>query len=247
MSLLELFLCDSACVVRYRGTERQVPAKSVVIAAPGASIVPMHALAVAAYQFQVGDLRGLYADLANHIGVHQGKPFVRDEIKSSVLSDDAFQVACRLASLDRRLLLRFLYSYCVGVEPDYFCGLLAHLMHSSTEFLDFIEENVYCTWTVTEYASALGLTPRNLNMLFQEKYGMSAKHWLLERRLQHARQLLWTTSMKVIDIATECGFKSPAHFSSLFRRRFDLCPRTMRGKLLEAAIGGKHGRELEQH
>lgn len=253
MILLQLFLCDRASVVRYRGTDRMVPANSVVFAAPGASIAALHVREprelrdIPAQGYCLGDLRGLYADLADHVKPNHGKPFARDELKPVVLSDDAFRVAMRLASLDRVLLLRFLYSYCVAVEPEYFCGLLAHLMHSSTEFFDFIEENLYCTWTVAEYANALGLSPRNLNVLFQEKYGVSAKHWLLERRLQHARHLLWTTSMKVIDIATECGFKSPAHFSDLFRRRFDFCPRTLRGKLSEATVGAKHGLELGQH
>jgi AraC family transcriptional regulator, exoenzyme S synthesis regulatory protein ExsA len=239
MTRIQFILCDGACVVTYRGIRHQIAPKAVVITMCGATVATARDAILRMHEFRVGDFQGLHADLASQIAVCRGKPFAREEVKCVAVSADAFDVACRLADLDRTVMLRFVYAYCVGVEPAYFCGFLAHVLHSSTEFFEFVNENLYCPWTVTQYAAALGMTPRNLNVLFQEKYGMSAKHWLVERRLQRARDLLCTTSMKVIDVANECGFSNPAHFSDSFRKRFEYCPRTLRAKMSEAIVEEK--------
>jgi AraC-like DNA-binding protein len=237
MTRLQVILCDGACIVTYRGVQRQIAPKTVVIAMPGAVVGAARESVVGVHEFRTGDFKSLHADLASQIVAHRGKLFAREEVKCVPVSADVFEVVCRLAELDCGVMLRFIYTYCVGVEPEYFCGFLAHLLHSSSEFFEFIDEHLYSPWTVTQYATALGMTPRNLNILFQEKYGTSAKHWLLERRLQRARDLLCTTSMKVVDVACECGFTSPAHFSDSFRKRFEFCPRALRSKMSEAIIG----------
>ncbi|MGF6812904.1 transcriptional regulator GlxA family with amidase domain [Paraburkholderia sp. Clong3] len=69
-----------------------------------------------------------------------------------------------------------------------------------------------------------------LNMLFYEKCGVSAKHWLLEQHLGKVRELLLATSMKITDVAQECGFNGHAHSCESFKRRYKDCMRSLRQK-----------------
>ncbi|WP_373417872.1 helix-turn-helix transcriptional regulator [Vibrio parahaemolyticus] len=55
----------------------------------------------------------------------------------------------------------------------------------------------------------------------------------MERRIKHAKKLLSTTSMRVIDIAIECGFSSHAHFTDRFRRYINCSPKQFRNRSLQ--------------
>lgn len=71
------------------------------------------------------------------------------------------------------------------------------------------------------------LTHRSLSAFkrdFQKQYDTTPGKWLLEKRLNHAKNLLLNTDKSVSDAAFESGFESPAHFSRAFSRRFGITP-----------------------
>ncbi|MGB9273770.1 MAG: helix-turn-helix domain-containing protein, partial [Terrimicrobiaceae bacterium] len=51
---------------------------------------------------------------------------------------------------------------------------------------------------------------------FRRCYGTTPGKWLIGRRLECAAQMLRTTSMSMTEIALECGFEEPSHFSRTF-------------------------------
>jgi AraC-like DNA-binding protein len=59
---------------------------------------------------------------------------------------------------------------------------------------------------------------------FRQCYGTTPAKWLIGRRLECAAQMLRTTSMSVTEIAFECGFEEPSHFSRAFKARFGRPP-----------------------
>lgn len=83
-------------------------------------------------------------------------------------------------------------------------------------------------WPVTRFAEDLGIEVRRLNFLFYKNYGVSAKQWLLERRLSYARQQLMVTEKKVADIALDSGFSNHAHFTESFKKRYLCSPTVLR-------------------
>jgi transcriptional regulator GlxA family with amidase domain len=46
--------------------------------------------------------------------------------------------------------------------------------------------------------------------------------------LEYGLSLLQTTDMQISQIALECGFKTPSHFSDSFRKRFNIAPKMIR-------------------
>jgi AraC family transcriptional regulator, exoenzyme S synthesis regulatory protein ExsA len=65
---------------------------------------------------------------------------------------------------------------------------------------------------------------------FHRCYRTTPARWLIERRLECAAQMLRTTSLSVIEIALECGFEEPSHFSRTFKSRFGRSPTDYREK-----------------
>jgi AraC-like DNA-binding protein len=59
---------------------------------------------------------------------------------------------------------------------------------------------------------------------FRQCYGTTPAKWLIARRLECAAQMLRTTSMSMTEIAFECGFEEPSHFSRAFKAKFDRSP-----------------------
>lgn len=73
-------------------------------------------------------------------------------------------------------------------------------------------------------AASLGVSPRQLQRLFQTHLGRSFKQFDRELRLERARELLEQTSLPVLDVAVATGFGSAEHFSRSYRARFGTSP-----------------------
>jgi AraC-like DNA-binding protein len=80
--------------------------------------------------------------------------------------------------------------------------------------------------TLNDIAHGCGLSLRYLHDLFRHD-GRTAREYLTEVRLQHARHMLdsATSSATVTDISLACGFVNSSHFSTAFRRAFGISPR----------------------
>lgn len=229
MGEVQVVLFRRAGCVDRAGQRWQVADNKVVVTDAGAKARGARG-DVDAYVFNAEELRELYVDMLGLLRSNEATPFFRDPVRVVCACPDVISASSRLGETDRRAMLRFVYSYMLSVEPAYFSRLLHHFVDSSREFFEFVERNSLNPWPVSEYADELGISMRKLNMLFYEKCGVSAKHWLLEQRLSKARELLLATDKKITDVAQECGFGSHAHFSESFKRRFKDCPRKFRQK-----------------
>ena len=77
---------------------------------------------------------------------------------------------------------------------------------------------------VGEVARAVGLSERHLSRIFAES-GTGIARVILERRLDHARRILSSPGAPAIgDVAAQCGFSSHAHFTRVYRERFEETP-----------------------
>ncbi|MBV4465818.1 AraC family transcriptional regulator [Pseudomonas sp. SWRI79] len=180
------------------------------------------------FDFYPADFQRLYADVVDLLGAPHRTLFWRDPIRMVKAQAEVISVLELLAQGTPDTLLRFAYIYCLGVDRRYFSALLQHIMTGDEPFFEFIETHSLNQWSVARYAQEFDMPLRKFNLLFQEKYGLTAKRWLLERRLTHARELLLSTPMRILDIALECGFSNHGHFTESFRRRFLCNPTQLR-------------------
>lgn len=176
------------------------------------------------FDFHESDFQEIHTELIDLIGDKPNPKFVPQTIRIVSVDEDMLRVLELLQRGPRSMLLRFIYVYCLGSDYVYFSALLRYLTSGDHSFMQFIESNKLMPWSVARFADEFNLPLRKFNMLFQEKFGVSAKRWLLERRLQHARSLLISTQWRILDIALECGFSNHAHFTDTFRKRFLINP-----------------------
>jgi len=78
--------------------------------------------------------------------------------------------------------------------------------------------------TVSRFASEMRCTTRHFSRTFHQVVGMSFRDKQAELRLLRARELLATTSSKVLEVALESGFESASLFNLLFKRSFGVTP-----------------------
>ncbi|AJJ63006.1 helix-turn-helix domain-containing protein [Yersinia aldovae] len=231
MKSIQFILFRQEGVLRCDGTNQTMSAGSLVVTNERASVSSFSQGSFISILCHAIDLLPIYQEMASKM-VQSNKirlPYnVSGHYKLLSASNDIMSATEQLANIERTASLRFLYLYCLGLEPVYFSQLLESIVGTNSELLEFFEQNRLNPWTVSRYADELGISTRKLNFLFYEKFGMSAKQWLLDQRLKKGCELLLSTRLRVADIAMECGFSNHAHFSDSFRRRFQQCPSHMR-------------------
>jgi AraC family transcriptional regulator len=96
--------------------------------------------------------------------------------------------------------------------------------------VDFIDQRIEGSLTLAELGAAVGLSPMHFAARFRAATGLSPHTFILRRRVEHAKTLLSTTRSTVADIAFSVGFRTQAHFTTVFRRHVDDTPHRWRAK-----------------
>ncbi|MEX3943301.1 helix-turn-helix domain-containing protein [Paraburkholderia sp. BR10937] len=71
---------------------------------------------------------------------------------------------------------------------------------------------------LAEMAESAGLTRMHFAAQFRQASGLRPHEYLLRRRIEHAQSLLLGSRRNALDIALSCGFRSQAHFTTVFKR-----------------------------
>jgi len=81
---------------------------------------------------------------------------------------------------------------------------------------------------LADWARVAGFTPVYFGRAFKRETGLKPMEWLIQRRLQQARQQLVGTQQSVAEIAEACSFASPFYFSRVFKKHFGQSPSAFR-------------------
>jgi AraC family transcriptional regulator, exoenzyme S synthesis regulatory protein ExsA len=96
-----------------------------------------------------------------------------------------------------------------------------------------MEENFHLNLSLAEFAIICGRSVSTFKRDFFKKFRTTPGKWILSKRLHHAKFLLTTTDKTVSEVAYECGFEEPAHFTKSFKKQFKATPSQFQGELLE--------------
>jgi AraC family transcriptional regulator, regulatory protein of adaptative response / DNA-3-methyladenine glycosylase II len=92
-----------------------------------------------------------------------------------------------------------------------------------------IEEHALSSAKVGELAASLGVSDRHLRRVTESELGVSPIELAQTQRLLLAKRLLGETRLSQIEIAFASGFGSVRRFNALFKSRYGLSPRALRG------------------
>lgn len=106
-------------------------------------------------------------------------------------------------------------------EPKPF-GDTGYEMLSTIRYKIYSEPYIQRT---VEYAShEVRMSRSAFQHLYREQFGVSFVQDLIESRTQYAKMLLSTTNLSVHEVASQCGYRSYAHFSRQFKERTGITP-----------------------
>jgi AraC family transcriptional regulator len=107
--------------------------------------------------------------------------------------------------------------------------------------IDYIEAHLGDPIGLTEMAAAAGLSRMHFAAQFRVATGMRPHEYLLRRRTERAQNLLSASSLPLVEIALEVGFKSQSHFTTVFTGLVGKTPKNWRQQTLAAKSAGNAG------
>jgi len=120
-------------------------------------------------------------------------------------------------------LLELLYDL-AAIDADLMKQLMQLKKQVRSDIPKIVEENILNPVSVNDLAYLSGRSLSSFKRDFQSIYNMPPYHWLRERRLDKAKELLINTSMSVTDVCFMTGFENNTHFSRAFKERYGCSP-----------------------
>jgi AraC family transcriptional regulator len=96
------------------------------------------------------------------------------------------------------------------------------------QVLDYIHDHLNQDIKLADLAALIGMSQFHFSHLFKQSMGMAPYQYLLQQRIERAKQLLKQTDRSIMDIAFICGFNSHSHLSRQFRQLTGTTPKAYR-------------------
>ena len=106
-------------------------------------------------------------------------------------------------------------------EASAFGGLAPWQVKRVTAYLT---DNLKHDFSLIDVAAQIGLSPHHFSRAFKRATGRPPHRFLMERRVERARDMLSGTRLSLVEIALACGFAGQSHFTTAFKRHTGLTP-----------------------
>jgi AraC family transcriptional regulator len=95
---------------------------------------------------------------------------------------------------------------------------------SRRNVIDLVRSRISEDISLADMAAVTGLSITHFSHIFKKSMGESPHQFVLQQRVQYAKELLVSLNLRMIDIALTCGFKTQQHFAQVFRKVCGLSP-----------------------
>jgi len=89
---------------------------------------------------------------------------------------------------------------------------------------ELLHENMHGRIRLSDIARECGLSVSHFARSFKTSFGTSTHQWLMQHRIDHAKQLMSQTGMSLTDIAIQSGFNDQAAFTHTFHQLVGVSP-----------------------
>lgn len=88
-----------------------------------------------------------------------------------------------------------------------------------------MQTQVHHDYTPQELASVLGISPSHFQHLYKDFFGLPFRADLINMRIEHAKELILSTNLKLDQVAVRCGYANEQHFYRQFRQKTGMTPK----------------------
>ncbi len=130
-------------------------------------------------------------------------------------------------SLIQALTLHLLrnYSNANSVQEKLGGGLSGYKLRRVREFINAnLEEDL----SLAELAEVADLSQFHFARAFRKSTGQTPQHYLMQQRIERAKELLAKDDLPIVEVSLRTGFKNQSHFTTLFRKFTKFTPKIWR-------------------
>ena len=102
--------------------------------------------------------------------------------------------------------------------------------------LEHVKENIAKDLSVAEMAEVVGMSQYYFSKLFKMSTGTTPHQYVMRQRIERAQELLRDGNNALVEIATQVGFETQSHFTSVFRRLVGITPKKFRESRTDVGI-----------
>ncbi len=100
--------------------------------------------------------------------------------------------------------------------------------HRLRQALSFIEDNLKRDISLSDIAQAAGVSVSHLKTIFRDATAVPVHQYVIQRRVERAKQLLSEGTLSIREVAQETGFAHQSHLAIHVRRILGCSPKTLR-------------------
>jgi len=93
---------------------------------------------------------------------------------------------------------------------------------------EFIQKNLDKDLPLAELAAVVYMSPYHFARLFKYSTGLPPHRFVVRERIARARAILITRELSIAQISRMVGFRTPSHFTTVFRRVLGITPGAFR-------------------
>jgi AraC family transcriptional regulator len=86
------------------------------------------------------------------------------------------------------------------------------------QVLDYIRSHLSQDLSITDLAQVAGMSPYYFLRLFKKSMQFTPRQYIIQMRIDRAKELLRSIVLSIADIALQCGFTNQSHFTNVFRQ-----------------------------
>lgn len=120
------------------------------------------------------------------------------------------------------------YSTQISTLKEVFGGLSRFKLRQVVDYMNtHIEKNL----SLIELSAIVQISPHHFARSFKQSTGFSPHQYLINRRIQLAKNLLLKSDLTLAEIALQVGFHDQSRFTSVFRKHTGITPKKYRDRI----------------
>lgn len=106
--------------------------------------------------------------------------------------------------------------------------------------IDLVRSRISEDISLADMAAVTGLSITHFSKMFRKSMGKSPHQYVVQQRVQFAKDMLSSMDLRIIDVALACGFKTQQHFARIFRKISGLSPTEYQRLKLDKRVRGSY-------